>query len=728
MTAAAGYDGFISYSHEHDAVLGPMLQTNLERFAKPWYKMRALRIFLDAADLGANPGLWPSIEDGLRSSQWFILLASVDAAASKWVNREAQWWIDHGSRDRLLVVGTSPGLDWDERKGDWAADAPVPSALRGAFRDEPHWVDLSEVQLDGRRPRIPPNKVAAVAAPLRGRRLDELFGEHLRQHRRAMRLAEGALAVMAVLTVLAVAFGVYAYVERNTAIQQRDQAIANQVIFEASQLTTTDPSLAAQFDVTANQFYSRPASETRLLATTTTPLASRLTGPAGVVYSVAFSQDGKILAAGGEDDKVWLWNMADPAHPARTGQPLTGPSGSVNSVAFSPDGKILAAGSGDHKVWLWNMADPAHPARLGQPLTGPSGSVNSVAFSPDGKTLAAGGQDDKVWLWNMADPAHPARLGQPLTGPTSSLFSVGFSPDGKILAAGGDDHKVWLWNMADPAHPARLGQPLTGPTNIVISVGFSPDGKILAAGGDDDKVWLWNMADPAHPARLGQPLTGPTQWVDSVAFSPDGKILAAGSADHKVWLWNMADPAHPAGLDQPLTGSTNLVSSVAFSPDGKTLAAAGSDQAIRLWHLPSTVLTGPTGMVESVAFSPDGKILAAGSDDDKVWLWNMADRAHPARLGQPLTGPANLVYSVAFSPDGKILAAGSDDHKVWLWNMADPAHPARLGAAADRPHHLGRIGGVQPGWEDPGCRQRRRQDLAVEYGRPGPSPPGSGSR
>jgi TIR domain len=147
MAAVSGYDGFISYSHKHDTVLGPALQTNLERFAKPWYKMRALRIFLDAADLGANPGLWPSIVDGLSSSQWFILLASADAAESKWVNREAQWWIDHGSRDRLLVVGTSPGLDWDEQKRDWAADAPVPSALRGAFRDEPYWVDLSTVQL-----------------------------------------------------------------------------------------------------------------------------------------------------------------------------------------------------------------------------------------------------------------------------------------------------------------------------------------------------------------------------------------------------------------------------------------------------------------------------------------------------------------------------------------------------------------------------------------------------
>ena len=81
---------------------------------------------------------------------------------------------------------------------------------------------------------------------------------------------------------------------------------------------------------------------------------------------------------------------ANPAHPVQIGQPLTGPANFVNSVAFSPDGRTLAAGSADDKVWLWNITNPAHPAQLGQPLTGASGGVASVAFSPDGQTLAAG--------------------------------------------------------------------------------------------------------------------------------------------------------------------------------------------------------------------------------------------------------------------------------------------------------------------------------------------------
>src|SRR5437762_10757800 len=101
MAAVSGYDGFISYSHKHDAALGPALQANLARFAKPWYRMRALRIFLDTADLSANPGLWPSIEDALSSSQWFIVLASAEAAESRWVNREVQWWVANRPPGRL---------------------------------------------------------------------------------------------------------------------------------------------------------------------------------------------------------------------------------------------------------------------------------------------------------------------------------------------------------------------------------------------------------------------------------------------------------------------------------------------------------------------------------------------------------------------------------------------------------------------------------------------------
>ena len=218
MATVSGYDAFISYSHHHDRELGPALQARLERFAKPWYRMRALRIFLDTANLSANPALWPSIKDALGSSQWFILLASADAARSTWVNDEVKWWLDHSSPDRLLVVGTSPGLVWDEQQRDWATNAPVPPALRGAFTGVPLWVDLSNLPHDSHKLLIPDDRVAAVAAPLRSVPKDQLVGEHLHQHRRAIRLAVAAVAVLAMLTALAVVVGLFALGQRNTAL------------------------------------------------------------------------------------------------------------------------------------------------------------------------------------------------------------------------------------------------------------------------------------------------------------------------------------------------------------------------------------------------------------------------------------------------------------------------------------------------------------------------------
>jgi hypothetical protein len=108
----AGYDAFISYSHVLDGALARELQTGLERFAKPWHKPRALRIFRDATSLSANPGLWSSIEKALAASAWLVLMASPGAARSPWVNREVAWWLANKSPQRLLVVLTEGEFAW----------------------------------------------------------------------------------------------------------------------------------------------------------------------------------------------------------------------------------------------------------------------------------------------------------------------------------------------------------------------------------------------------------------------------------------------------------------------------------------------------------------------------------------------------------------------------------------------------------------------------------------
>jgi WD40 repeat protein/transcriptional regulator with XRE-family HTH domain len=494
---------------------------------------------------------------------------------------------------------------------------------------------------------------------------------------RSSRRRRSAITVLALLTVLAVAASGIALYQRAAAVDQRDQAIYNQVIAEALQHGTSDTSLAAQLNLAAYRIQPAPDAASRLLNTENTPLSLPLTADVGAqVTSMAFSHDGHALATGDSYGTIRLWNVADPAHPHLFGQPLT--DRGADSVAFSAGGHILASShyGGNGTVQLWDVADPAHPRPLGQPLTG--NAAASVAFSPDGPVLASydGGT---VQLWDVADPAHPRTLSRILTGgTTSNIASLVFSPYRHTLATSNSNGTVRLWNVTDPAHPRPLGQPLT--SNAAESVAFSPDGHILASY-DGDTVLMWNVADPTHPRPLGQPLTSGGIGISSVAFSPDGHTLASGgfNGDGTVQLWDIADPAHPHPLGQPLTSGTSPVESVAFSPDGHTLASGTDDGTIRLWSLPQTLLTAGAAPIDSMAFSPGRHTLASAGFDGSIRLWDIADRAHPRPFGAILTSGMTDISTMAFSPDGRTLASCSRYGPIRLWAVADPAHPRPLG-------------------------------------------------
>src|SRR5689334_13106576 len=199
-------------------MLAPALQRGVQRFAKPWYRLRALRVFLDDASLSANPGLWTSIEEALGRSRWLILLASQEAAASQWVGRELEWWLEHRSAQRILVVLTS---------GEYSQ--AVPASVRRALGEEPRWVDLRWLreadQVDESNPRLR-ECVADIASAVRGVPKDELVGEHVRQHRRTVRLARGAVAALVVLTVGVLVAAFIAVGQRNDAVAQARTATA----------------------------------------------------------------------------------------------------------------------------------------------------------------------------------------------------------------------------------------------------------------------------------------------------------------------------------------------------------------------------------------------------------------------------------------------------------------------------------------------------------------------
>lgn len=253
---------------------------------------------------------------------------------------------------------------------------------------------------------------------------------------------------------------------------------------------------------------------------------------------VAFSPDGKLLANVWQDGVV----LSDPT----TGQIVTtlefmseyantvpGDGGDARSaaVAFSPDGKLLAAGRLDGTVWLWDVESRQHLTTLNSQNT----LVYGLAFSPDSTKLAVSsglslGSDNVIRVWDVTSGQIIHELhGYP---EFSEVTRVAFSPDGtKLASVGGGDGALRLWDTA--TGETIYTKTLTAP---VLGVAFSVDGSVLAVAGGygDSTIHLYETATGEELATLQHP-----GEVGSLAFNPDGTLLAVAPRGGPVHLWGV---------------------------------------------------------------------------------------------------------------------------------------------------------------------------------------------
>jgi WD40 repeat protein len=208
----------------------------------------------------------------------------------------------------------------------------------------------------------------------------------------------------------------------------------------------------------------------------------------------------------------------------------------VRVLAMSPDGTLLAGGGDDPSLYLWQTATAKPLARL----PGHTDWVLCFCFSRNGKLLASGGYDGVVRLWEMptgkklrefkAAPP-PAAKSEP---EPVIVTSLSFSPDGKELAAGTADGIIHVFNAAD----GKFARSLTGHTSTVTGLSYHPSGTVLASASKDRTLRLWNPAN----GQMLKALEGHEAWVQGVAFVAQGTRLASVGADRSVRLWDLTAP------------------------------------------------------------------------------------------------------------------------------------------------------------------------------------------
>ena len=265
----------------------------------------------------------------------------------------------------------------------------------------------------------------------------------------------------------------------------------------------------------------------RLLNPNTGEVTRTVSGCADQVQCLAWSSDGKCLAAaGGEPGKageVIIFN-AETWKPLRK---LEGHTEVVYAVVWKPNSRELATGSLDKTARIWN----GDTGQCTHTIKDHAEGVMGVAYSPDGKLLATGSLDRSAKIFDTTTWKRQSAL----TAHQDGVTHVAFNQNGTRLATSSLDKTVRVWTIK----PGTIENPdrTMGEGDSINACVFSNDGNLLVWGASNNVVKVFN-GDGTQQKREWKE---PTDWVYSVAVGKDNQTIAAGTQDGKLLFWNAQD-------------------------------------------------------------------------------------------------------------------------------------------------------------------------------------------
>ena len=326
-----------------------------------------------------------------------------------------------------------------------------------------------------------------------------------------------------------------------------------------------------------------------------------------IVSALAFSYDGRLLAAGGGKDGTLVWNLETGEITARISHGGMGGrerrhdkrGNYVNFrgrqvLDFSPNQLILATAGPDNTVRLWEANTGRQLHRLEH-----AAPVNAVRFAPAGGNLISTTELGTVYVWDSQSGLEVRRLHQ-----DDAAYAVAVSPSGKFIASASLDKSARVWELATGRQVAHLRH-----EGIVEGMRFDPNETKLVTFGDGAVTTVWDLKTGAKVWQLPISSDGDAGAV----FAPEGQVLVIGDTEGRLSWWDIRKKTE---LFSSAAGS--FIRVLASSPNGRYLTTIDADETARVWEFEGgrEIKRLPyLRYLTAVAVSPDSRFIATCGDD-----------------------------------------------------------------------------------------------------------------